>query len=169
MAVDKQHSIHCKCHRGATSCGDWLARLRTERHLRLVHTRVRLDDSGVRVLLHILRQRGSSQAVEALVLEYAAIDALGIVALAQGLPSTTPRLRLLSLAGCGCDDTGVKALAQLVGSGTLPKLRSLALEDNPFSPAARYLMRTACRSRSVELSAYSEVENESLYLFNLGR
>ena len=55
------------------------------------------------------------------------------------------------------------AVAQAVGTGRMRALRSLAMEDNPFSAAARGALRNVCRPRNVTLTAYSEIENESLY------
>lgn len=166
-ALKAFHDRHCNC--SAAQC-PWLEAIATERFLRLSFSCMSLDTAGTRLLLHLLRQRQNRRnvanrlPVAELVLDYASIEPTAIVALARGLPSATPVLSTLSLAGCDIDDTGAKALAQMVSSGLLRKLRELSLEDNPFSPAARYSVRHACRSHGVALSAYSEVENESLYV-----
>ena len=83
--------------------------------------------------------------------------------LARTLPEVAPLLVTLSLAGCGIEDIGAKSLADTVRAGHLPRLRSLDLESNPFTPVARHSLRQACRERGVALSAYSEVENETLF------
>ena len=56
------------------------------------------------------------------------------------------------------------AIAEAIAQGCLPAtLRELYLEDNPFSPTSRAALRRACHTCGIALSAYSEIENESLY------
>ena len=145
-----------------------------------------LDEAEMRLLVHLLRQRvqrsqvqqqqrqrwqqeqeeheqqqQSSTAVlppKHLVFD----DPLGVTAsaarvLAAAIPVVTPSLQSLSLAGCGIDDDAA-ALAEAVPK--LPRLFNMSLEENPFSPAARALLRNACRRCDVQLSAYTEVDNE---------
>ena len=58
-------------------------------------------------------------------------------------------------------DPGALAIAESVP--LLPALRDLCMEDNPFSPSARGRLRLACKQCRVTLTAFSEIENESLY------
>ena len=67
------------------------------------------------------------------------------------------------MSGCALGDDGARALVDLVEGGNLPRLQTLELEDNVFSPVARTRLRRVCRTRHVALSAYTEVENEALF------
>ena len=111
------------------------------------------------VLAHALRH----QPVTSLVFDFAGggVDASALVVLARDLLPTLESLAHLSLAGCAVRDEGARAVARAVGRTR--SLRSLAMEDNPFSATARGELRRACRPRNVTLTAYSEIENESLY------
>ena len=99
------------------------------------------------------------------------VSAAAVQALVGALHEVAPGLATLSLAGCKIDDTAACALAAAVDSPTaMCMLHSLSLEDNIFTPAARGQLRRACGRRTgedgrrrVALSAYSEVENESIH------
>ena len=113
----------------------------------------------MRVLVFLLRAR--HQAMDALVFDYhRGISADATRVLVGYLVNVVPSPRSLSLAGCRIDDEGVQLLADSVAS--LANLQELFMEDNPFSPTARSVLRKACRSHDIVLSAFSEIENESL-------
>jgi hypothetical protein len=185
-AVLHLHSVHCgcssACDAGITDITDgfegsnttscvWLRGLMREQHLHLrglPHSwACQLEGRDVRALLLLLRerrQRGVAGDVWSLEFDYpGGISPSGLHALVAGLPDVVPALTHLSLAGCAVETAGANLLADAVRAGRLRRLRRLDLESNPFSPAARTALRRACHGRGVALSAYTEVENESLY------
>lgn len=150
---------HCRdgpCRWDQTSC-DWLERSRLVQ-LRALPKHQLLAAQAL-VLVHVLARR-RWPALEELVFDCIVSDE-ALVILARALPAVAPALTRLSLSGCSVRDAGAVAIAEAVSG--LPCLRELCMEDNPFSPTARGKLRLACRPRKVTLTAFSEIENESLY------
>lgn len=137
----------------------WLRATQHVRHVILRNNSIALDATKMRVLVHLLRAR--KQAIDALVFDYhRGVSSDAVQLLIGWLTADMPSLRSLSLAGCRVDDDGAKVVASAVSA--LRGLQELCMEDNPFSPTARSLLRKACRPRDVVLSAFSEIENEVL-------
>lgn len=127
------------------------------KHLLLV------DDAFM--LTFLLQSRPADAApIEELVFDVqGGVTSGAVIALAKLLPQAAPRLTTLSLSSCCINDVGANALAECVVANGLSRLTALFLEDNRFSATARARLRCACKTRGVILSAYSEIENESLY------
>ena len=143
----------------ALPCCDWLERS-AKLHIQALPKHV-LQPEQALVLVHTLsRRRRDGPELNELVFDCAVSEA-ALLTLARALPSAAAGLTRLSLAGCGVRDPGALAIAESVP--LLPALRDLCMEDNPFSPSARGRLRLACKQCRVTLTAFSEIENESLY------
>lgn len=143
----------------------WHQLLSSSKHIALQSHRT-LDESAARTFVTLLRQHrsiDSAEALSTLVVDHPLVTPAAVSVLARSLPVAAPMLSSLTMAGCQVDDVGARAIADVVASGKLRRLRTLELEDNPFSPPARGSLRQACRKHGVALSAYSEIENESLF------
>lgn len=165
-AMISAHDSHCAC--GAAVGCPWAARLGSKRcvHLRCVSSRVTpLTGEEMRVLLFLLRRSDAAGCgLASLVFEYPrGLDKDAMVQLTQALPALAPTLTDLSVAGCQLLDSHVSVLADMISSGVLTRLSSVSAEENPFSPSARAALRRACRKHAISLTAFSEVENESIF------
>ena len=167
-ALQALHTLYCACGaygaNGGAYC-PWLSGLRQSKHVhlkRLATVRdMPLSSDETRLLLSLVEL---NSPVEELVVDYTGgvePDAVRIIAAA--LPTYAPSLVALSMAGCHLCDVGATSVASIVGTGRLRRLQHVSVEDNPFSPAARARLRQACRQHRVALSAFTEVENESIF------
>lgn len=169
-AIRSVHDRHCSCLTPG-SCV-WLSKLHG-RHVQLKHVpsvligddHPAVKEAEMRVLLSLLRRPcGVHQTLDELVLDYSSgIEPAAVKLLRSSLPCIAPALQSLSMAGCRLCDAGVSSIAEMVNTGGLRRLNSIAVEDNPFSPAARSRLRLACRKHGIALSAFTEIENESIY------
>ena len=164
LALESMPALHSPNDTGSA----WLTMLRGS-HIHLKSTVIgrALTKTDMTVLVYLLRRPLAPEGVswrkiEELVLEYpCGVDDGAAELLSQALPSLAPTLGVLSMSGCSLGDAGALSLAEVVASGRLRRLQSVQVEDNPFSPAARAVLRRACRKHNVALSAYTEIENES--------
>lgn len=187
VLAERLHKRHCACsHKytgdrasDARSCA-WFAALQGHQHVSLRERQLplvervaggkgcqprneQISEALVSVALHLISRSQGEATIQELSFDWPhGVTDEAMRMLVRSLPSVTPGLRGLSMSGCALGDAGAGALAGLVDCGCLPRLQTLELEDNAFSPAARTSLRRVCRAHRIALSAYSEVENEAL-------
>lgn len=131
--------------------------LKPTRVWQIVLSENEIGDAGVKALAQAIGEGSGFASLTHLYLDQnKGISDEGAVALAAVL-HRLPLLEMLGLHKCSIGDTGIRALADAVRKGAMPRGDYLYVFDNPFGAEAKATLRAACRDRGdagVDLKAH---------------